>query len=62
MAYAQPSGTPARAVCGTSGLIRTTLPGPARTTWPGSPTSSMPPVTAAMTYPSWAWRGKVWRT
>ena len=36
MAYAQPSGTPARAVCGTSGLIRTTLPGPARTSGRGS--------------------------
>lgn len=44
VAYTQPSGAPARAVCGTSGLIMTTVPGPACTVPPGSPTSSTPRV------------------
>ncbi len=62
VAYTHPSGTPARAVCGTSGLIITTVPGPACTVPPGRPTSSTPLVIVPKTKPSWLWRGKVWRT
>lgn len=60
--YAQPSSTPARAECGTSGLIMTTVPGRALMFPSGMLTSSTPPVTAPKTKPSWLWRGKVCRT
>jgi hypothetical protein len=60
--YLQPSGTPARPVCGVSGLTSAREPGPAYWSAPPWWKTSTPSATAAMTKFSWVCRTKIFST